>query len=257
MNQPTRVTIVAGFLGAGKTSVLRNMISASLPQRTGVLVNEVGAVGIDGDFIAAANGQLDVQELMGGCICCTALVAFKHRLVQMLRRRPERLFVEPTGLAAIGSLRDVFAEPGIAQAVELDPILVVVNPRHWQLEHIRTQELYQEQCSHADIMAVSHTDCCDDELLSSFYKAHASFPLITSKHGHLETRWDTACAEPGEARIERPRLKLSSVDGFASEAIAWSSDKVIDLGALAAIFSSYPPPDSILRCKGNVRSHLG
>lgn len=258
MAERTRVTIIAGFLGVGKTSVLKHLLNSSNPSTgTAVLVNEIGAVGIDGDLIAGSSSGLNVHELVGGCICCTGLVEFRKKLVEILRSRPEHLFVEPTGVAGVGTLLNVFAEPGIASAVRLDPTLVVVDPRHWDQEHIRTHELYQEQCTHADVMIVSHEDCCDAELLSRFREAHATIPLISAHHGTLDTPWCASSYAKHAQGLEHLEQSAPTVAGFRSEAISWPADQIIELPALRHILSSVPPPDTVLRCKGIVRSDAG
>ena len=85
----TRVTIVAGFLGAGKTSVIRHLLrDQPSPGQTAVLVNEIGEVGIDGDLITAESGDAClVREMAGACICCTANSPFRQAIVELLRRK--------------------------------------------------------------------------------------------------------------------------------------------------------------------------
>ena len=258
LKEPTRVTIIAGFLGAGKTSVLRHLIDESSPSAsTAILVNEIGKLGIDGDFIAGADRQLILKELIGGCICCTAQLAFRQAVVEILRRRPERLFVEPTGLAAVGSLLEVFAEPGIAPSVSLDPTLVVIDPRHWKEDRIRNHTLYQEQVKHAGVLVVSHRDCCDDELFSSFKEAHSKIPMIMAHKGQLERPWISSNYTKSNMMPCSFGPSTPSDHGFISETYFWQKEQIIELSSLRQAITCAPPPPSVLRCKGLVHSDTG
>ena len=185
------------------------------------------------------------------------MIVFKHKLVQMLRRRPERLLIEPTGLAAVGTLVDVFSEPGIAPAVSLDPTLVVIDPRHWAQDHIRQHELYQEQCARADVMLVSHSDCCEPELLERFEESHSQIPLIRALHGVLQRPLPASIAQPSTARPEQSERTGSSVSGFFSNTVQWSTDKYIDLEQVSQLLAQQPPPNTVLRIKGLLRTAVG
>lgn len=260
VSELTRVTIVAGFLGSGKTSVIRHLLANDhTGDSTAVLVNEVGAIGVDGACIgeAGTNEQLEVRELAGGCICCTAQVAFRQTVVTLLRKRPRRLIVEPTGLAAVGSVLAVFAEPGIAPVVELDPTLVVIDPRHWDQERIRQHPLYLEQCAHADVIAVSHTDCCDPDLLDRFQAAHSTTPQITASHGALAADWHTHATPAGTAAHQAFGQHAPSVKGFRREIITWTAESAMTVDQLRQVWDQHPPPPSLLRCKGILNTDDG
>ena len=100
----------------------------------------------------------EVKELAGGCICCTANVPFRQAVVSLLRQQPDHLIIEPTGIAAVGSVRDVFSEPGIQPVVELDPVVVVMDREQWANPRIQAHELYQERQA-AEVMVMVMSMC--------------------------------------------------------------------------------------------------
>lgn len=256
MKQRTRVTIIAGFLGAGKTTVLRNVIQ-QLPQSTriGVLVNEFGAVGVDGAAYETTREGLDIKELAAGCICCTALVAFKQTVVQMLRKKPEHLFVEPTGLAELRHIVNVFAQHNLADAVKLEPSLVVVDPRQWDSKNIRDKKLYQEQVKNADVLIMSHSDCCTPELIARFKEAHRNTTIIQSDNGVLES----PLQQNSEMQLTLLEDEQSepTVTGFFSEMFWFAAEQHISIPAIELVLTQNPPPDTVVRCKGIVHSDEG
>lgn len=99
------VDIVFGFLGSGKTTFITRVLNEwGSSEKTVVLVNEFGEVGIDGDLLAAQGG--DVVEMPSGCICCTLQADFKVQLLDIIRNfEPQRIIIEPTGVATVSQIR--------------------------------------------------------------------------------------------------------------------------------------------------------
>lgn len=147
-NVPT--TLVTGFLGTGKTTfILEAFRHRPEGERWAVLVNEFGEVGIDG----ALYGDLAVKEIPGGCICCTAGVALRFGLVELLRtQRPDRLFIEPTGLANPASILDLLRQPGLRDAVRPRATIGLVDPRHLADARYRDHDAWNAQVALADVL---------------------------------------------------------------------------------------------------------
>lgn len=140
---PVETLLVTGFLGAGKTTLLRGWLAARpAGARWAVLVNEFGALGVDGALLggergpaapvdgapAADGGEVAVVEVAGGCACCAARVAFGTALTRLLRRGPwDRLFVETTGLGHPAELIDQLRAPAFAAWLRVLPAVAVVD----------------------------------------------------------------------------------------------------------------------------------
>lgn len=161
-------TIVTGFLGTGKTSLIRDAFRHRPEgERWAVLVNEFGEVGLDGAIL----GDLTVKEIPGGCICCTAGVALRIGLVELLRRqRPDRLFIEPTGLANPASILDLLRQPGIRDAVSPRATITTVDPRHLDDPRFTEHDAWGAQVALADVLVGTFaSDTADlDERFAAF-----------------------------------------------------------------------------------------
>ena len=172
-------------------------------------------------------------------------------MVELLPKKPKRLIVEPTGVAAVDSVRQVFADPGIAAHV-MDPLLVVVDPRQWDEPRIREHPLYQEQRASADVIAMSHVDCCDPELIERFKQAHADVALTVSDHGRLHANWsDKARA----VTAELPGPVHSK--GITKHVLEFPADWQVPVPFIRTAWEASQPPASVLRAKGIIRTGDG
>jgi cobalamin biosynthesis protein CobW len=126
-------TIVTGFLGAGKTSLVRHLLGAASGRRLAIIVNEFGELGIDRDLLLgcgdAACGDGDIVELANGCLCCTVADDFLPALSQLLDRPepPGHIVVETSGLALPKPLVQAFAWPEIRTRVTVDGVVAVID----------------------------------------------------------------------------------------------------------------------------------
>src|SRR5947208_12406411 len=126
-------TIVTGFLGAGKTTLIRHVLAHAQGRRLAVIVNEFGDVGIDGDVLKgcgdAACPEENIVELANGCLCCTVADEFVPALDAILSRRPavEHIVIETSGLALPKPLVQAFHWPAIKSRVTVDGVVAVVD----------------------------------------------------------------------------------------------------------------------------------
>src|SRR5215468_11073080 len=126
-------TIVTGFLGAGKTTLIRHVLANAQGRRLAVIVNEFGDVGIDGEILRgcgdAACPEENVVELANGCLCCTVADEFVPALDTILSRTPgvEHIVIETSGLALPKPLVQAFHWPAIRSRVTVDGVVAVVD----------------------------------------------------------------------------------------------------------------------------------
>ena len=122
MIQAVPTTIVTGFLGVGKTTAILDLLARRpAGARWAVLVNEFGQVGLDGAILPSEGGVV-VREIAGGCVCCTAGPQLGVAINRLLREhRPDRLILEPTGLASPASILDLLRGPSYRTAVFVTP----------------------------------------------------------------------------------------------------------------------------------------
>ena len=188
------VTVVTGFLGVGKTTAILDLFGHRPPDgRWAVLVNEFGEIGIDGAILA--EGGLIVEEVPGGCICCSAGLALRVALVRLLREvRPDRLLIEPTGLAHPAAVIDTLRTPGLGQAVDVRAVIGVVDPRHCRSARHRASEVWQDQIRLADVLVANKTDLAAEADLAAFHAmARDAWPeklvVAETAHGRMDPAW--------------------------------------------------------------------
>ena len=126
-------TVVTGFLGAGKTTLIRNMLQNANGKRIALIINEFGDLGVDGDILKGCGDETctedDVMELSNGCICCTVAEDFVPTLEKLLDREtpPDHIVIETSGLALPQPLVRAFQWPEISTRVTVDGVVTVVD----------------------------------------------------------------------------------------------------------------------------------
>lgn len=184
----TKITIFSGFLGAGKTTLIKKLISEGYVNEKLVLIeNEFGEIGIDGGFLQEAGIQ--ITEMNSGCICCSLVGDFGKALEQVLEQyNPDRIIIEPSG---VGKLSDVIkAVQNInAHNVELDGFTTVVDAKKCKMYQKNFGEFFNNQITYASCLILSHTaglsqeklDDCVERLRTCNEKA----PIVTTDWSEL------------------------------------------------------------------------
>ncbi|HHK74428.1 MAG TPA: cobalamin biosynthesis protein CobW [Rhizobiales bacterium] len=183
-------TVITGFLGAGKTTLIRHLIENANGRRIALIVNEFGDVGIDGEVLRACGnedcGDEDIIELANGCICCTVAEDFIPTMEKLLARKepPEHIVIETSGLALPQPLVRAFNWPEIKTRVTVDGVVTLIDAAALALgrgtqDEARIQaarqaddmldhktplgELFEDQINCADLVIMNKTDLISDE----------------------------------------------------------------------------------------------
>lgn len=151
------VTVIGGFLGAGKTTLVNRLIRDLEGRRVGVLVNDFGELAIDQRMIVAA--EEDVVSLANGCICCSMRGGVMSTVYQLLERddAPEHLIVEASGVSDPRSLAEIFIEAEKIGTVRLDALISVVDTERFD----HTDNLARAQVQATDLVVLNKTDLVD------------------------------------------------------------------------------------------------
>jgi cobalamin biosynthesis protein CobW len=195
LNAPLRIpaTIVTGFLGAGKTTLIRNLITKAKGRRIAVIVNEFGDMGFDGALIADCDDDCrpdHIVELTNGCICCTVADEFLPTMEALIARdpAPDHIVIETSGLALPQPLVRAFSWPTVRHRVTVDGVVTVVDaeavaagrfaPDPEAVQAARAadpavdhddpvEELFEDQLRCADLVVVSKSDLVDNASLAN------------------------------------------------------------------------------------------
>ncbi len=160
MIQNIPCTLVTGFLGAGKTTLINQLLSCKpVGARWALLINEFGRIGIDGSLLTTdSNVQQDIaiSEVSGGCICCTSQLPLQIALSRLLsEHRPQRLIIEPTGLAHPRELLRQLSEPHWQTALAMQAVIAVLSAVQWQNPKYRDHEGFQAHICAADVVVIN------------------------------------------------------------------------------------------------------
>jgi G3E family GTPase len=161
--------LITGFLGAGKTTtILQLLAQRPAAERWAVLVNDFGAVGIDGATLAAAQDGIAVREVAGGCICCAANVPLRVAITRLLREvKPDRVLIEPTGLGHTARIHDTLSDEWLRGALRLQATLCVIDPQQFAQPELSMRDEYRDQIALADVIVINKTDAAPPEALEA------------------------------------------------------------------------------------------
>ncbi len=160
----TKIDIVSGFLGAGKTTLIKRLLADALQNEKVVLIeNEFGEIGIDGGFLK--DSGIVVNEINAGCICCSLVGDFGKALSDVVSQyHPDRILIEPSG---VGKLSDVIAAVQNAHLeVELNSFVTVVDALKAKMYLKNFGEFFENQVSHAGAILLSRTSECTEKRLN-------------------------------------------------------------------------------------------
>ncbi len=261
----TPVHVVGGFLGTGKTTVLlAELARREGVERCAVVVNDFGQAAIDATLLG---GGVQVTNIPGGCVCCTApegLGAAVRAILDELK--PDRIFVEPSGLGRPRDVVDMLARGEVAARIALGPTVVLVDPTRSPVD----PTLFAEQLDAADVLVATRCDLADLDQLAAFdAMAHKLWPapllVAHATHGVLPAgawewpagagpRADEPVPDPHDHEHDHAPARPDSTQGYHSRSWVFPPDAVFLWDGLTALLSR---PPVVVRFKGVFRTDLG
>ena len=162
--EPIPVTIISGFLGAGKTSLLNHILSADHGLRVAVLVNDFGEINIDAELISGVSGESTIN-LSNGCICCSIRDDLREATVQLIQRPdpPEYIVVETSGVSDPMAVSLTFLAHELRSRARVDSMLTVIDSEQIDQVDGKHRELALDQIAMADIVVLNKVDLVNDE----------------------------------------------------------------------------------------------
>jgi len=215
MSTKIPVTIITGFLGSGKTTLIRNLIQHADGKRLAVIVNEFGEMGIDGDLLkSCCSNEEDILELNNGCLCCTVQEEFLPVMLQLMERKEsiDHIIIETSGLALPKPLLHAFNWPELKPQITVDAVVTVVDAvgqvtgEICDREQVQAQrqaddsldhetpieELFEDQLSCADLIVMTKKDLIDETQFNEVKniiakKTRPTVKIVTADKGTLPT----------------------------------------------------------------------
>ncbi|HUN50495.1 MAG TPA: cobalamin biosynthesis protein CobW [Candidatus Sulfotelmatobacter sp.] len=285
MRRKIVASVVTGFLGAGKTTLIRHLLAQAGGRRLALIVNEFGDVGIDGDLLAGCGDGAcaagDIIELANGCICCTVADDFLPTMQALIERPdpPEHIVIETSGLALPKPLVQAFNWPEIRTRVTVDGVITVVDAAavadgrfaadpaalaaqraaDQSLDHDEPlEELFTDQLACADMVVLNKADLLDAPTREAVRQAiegqlRTGVKLLAAEHGRLDIDVLLGLGAGAEADLaNRPSHhdgeRTHDHDDFASFSVALA--EIASPEALLARLKPLIARHDILRVKG-------
>ena len=195
----TKIDIVSGFLGAGKTTLIKKLLQEALADTKVVLIeNEFGEIGIDGGFLQEAG--IEIKEMNSGCICCSLVGDFGASLKEVLATyTPERILIEPSGVGKLSDVMKAVQEAMTEEDVQLGSAVAVVDACKCKMYIKNFGEFFVNQIEHAGTIVLSRTDKLSEE------KLEACVEMIREHNARatiITTPWDALDGKDILAAIE-------------------------------------------------------
>ena len=273
-------TVVTGFLGAGKTSLIRHLLETAGGRRLALIVNEFGDLGVDAEILKGCGvegcAEDDVIELANGCLCCTVADDFLPAMAKLLDRAnpPDHIVIETSGLALPKPLVQAFNWPEIRTRVTVDGVIAVVDaaavaagrfaPDEAALAAQRAadpnldhgsplEELYEDQLACADLIVLNKADLLDEAAFASVRAGLAGRKVLAAAHGRIDLAVALGLGAAAEADLaNRPSHhdgeEEHGHDEFESFIVELPEQPASD--ALAARLSAAIAAHDVYRAKG-------
>ncbi|QYM91333.1 CobW family GTP-binding protein [Dickeya zeae] len=186
----TKVNLITGFLGSGKTTTIRHLLSHKPEDETwAVLVNEFGEIGIDGALLSDTGALL--KEIPGGCMCCVNGLPMQVGLNMLLQKKPHRLLIEPTGLGHPKQILTLLTSEAYQPWLQLQATLCLLDPRQLGDSRYTDNENFRDQLAAADVIIANKEDTwqqSDRDALQRWHQQQGQDRrLITVSQGQVDT----------------------------------------------------------------------
>ena len=188
----TKVDIFSGFLGAGKTTLIKKLVKEAFAGQQIVLIeNEFGEIGIDGGFLKDAG--INITEMNSGCICCSLVGDFGKALKEVTEKfHPERIIIEPSGVGKLSDVRQAVEDASKDAALEVNSLVTVADATKIKMYMKNFGEFYNNQIEHAGAVILSRTQKLSEEKL---LQATEMIRKKNPKAVIITTPWDDLAGE--------------------------------------------------------------
>lgn len=279
------VTIVTGFLGAGKTTLIRHVLQNAGDRQLALIINEFGDVGVDGEILRSCGiencPEENIVELANGCLCCTVADDFAPAIEALLahERRPDHIIVETSGLALPKPLIKAFDWPAIRSRLTVDGVIAVVdgaalaagrfadNPEKLKaqrdqdpaLDHDNPlEEVFEDQLLCADLVILNKTDLLDEAALArAMGEIAATLPravkIVSAREGRVDPKVLLGLGAAAEDELDRrpshhDNAETHDHDDFETFVVELAA--IADPAALVERLAAIAEAHNVLRVKG-------
>lgn len=209
----TKIDIISGFLGAGKTTFIKKLLEEAIAGEQVVLIeNEFGEIGIDGSFLKDAG--IEIREMNSGCICCSLVGDFGKSLAEVLETyHPDRIIIEPSGVGKLSDVIKAVREVAAGTDVCLNSAVTMVDAAKCKMYMKNFGEFFNDQIEHAGTIVLSRTDMADEK------KVQTAVELIRS-HTEQADIITTPCSRLSGAQLLKLIEKKDTMEAALMKEVA-------------------------------------
>jgi G3E family GTPase len=249
------VNPICGFLGSGKTTLMRRILGEQAGKEPmAVIVNEFGAVGVDGAILSGAN--VDMIEISSGCLCCTLKGSLVSALEELRDKKGvARVVIEATGVAQPAEMLEVLGDPALGDTVRVGPMVTVVDAAKFAGLRRVLGGFYTAQIERADVILLNKKDLTTDEALAAVRREVTALnpraAVVTTERCDVELRMvlERGAGVPEPSALEQGLASPAPAASFVSFVVAAPFDA--DRDKVEAFFRGLPP--EMVRAKGFMR----
>lgn len=178
-----RLDIVSGFLGAGKTTFIKKVINACITRHEKIVLieNEFGQINIDSELLKTQ--EMNIYELLHGCVCCTLKEEFFHTIKKILPQKPDRIIFEPSGIFIFNEIMDLLKDPDISSECCINSVTTIVDGQNFFKNNTSFAGFFDNQIANASTLLLSKTINLSDseikEITHELHKKNSQASLIT------------------------------------------------------------------------------
>ena len=230
----TKIDIISGFLGAGKTTFIKKMLEEVFSGEKVVLVeNEYGEVGIDGGFLKDAG--IEIKELNSGCICCSLVGDFNRSLNEVIETyHPDRILIEPSGVGKLSDVMSSVKDMEKDHDVKLNALVTVVNAMKASKQMKAFGEFFNNQIANATTIVLSRTQNAKEEKLELCVK---EIQAVNPKAAIITTPWDAITGEQILNVVEQQDSLMQEMMKITMSIIMTTSMTIIMTMSMSIIMS--------------------
>ncbi|EKO1911436.1 GTP-binding protein [Clostridium botulinum] len=251
-----KVNLISGFLGAGKTTLIKKILGNVKEEKVIIIENEFGEVAIDGDLIKKEG--FDVFELRSGCICCMMKQDFEDSLQKVIEEyKPDRIIIEPTGISSLSQLLDILEKDNFKDRININSVITVVDGTSYLEEKDAFGEFYMDQVKNAKTLMVSKTQIVDKSTLKEVKESLREFNekarIITLPFEEFNKEYILNFLDRDllkDMEREPVEVVISTEDGF--ESLGVKTNKIFETKEINAIISKLFTGEygNVIRIKG-------
>ena len=259
-----KVDVISGFLGSGKTTLVKKLLQVHQKEKVVLIENEFGDIGIDGELLEREG--FEVFEISSGCICCIMQKDFVQMLARIIKEfQPERIIIEPTGISILSEIIDILRRPEFVPLLQINSLVTVVDSVNYLQQCEIFGEFFEDQITNASVLTLSKSQLVDratiDKIITSLREFNSDGEIISKP-------WDSLSPEEFENLLDaQADLDLSDIlhtdykpcSENEFEALALKTSRAFNQEELELCLTllSQPQYGQVLRGKGFLKSSQG